>query len=109
MCVLGRIKLLLYFSTQRQFKLSLTIEKTSIIRSGNVIINPVIDRVPLGFKLPPTGGAVGIVKHINFVVDSATPPIGENSKPKGTLSIIFYIVYARLISTLDYRVREPSI
>ena len=65
-------------------------KKTSIIRSGNAIINPVIDRKPLGFKLSSTGGAVGIVKRINFVVDSAAPPIGGNSKPKGTLSIILY-------------------
>ena len=67
-----------------------TFEKTSIIRSGNAIINLVIDTPPLGFELPPTGGAVGIVKRINFVFDSAAPPIAGNSKPEDTLSIILY-------------------
>ena len=42
-------------------------KKTSRIKSGNAIINSVIYRLPLGFELPPTGSAVGIVKHINFV------------------------------------------
>ena len=44
----------------------------------------------LGFELPPTGGAIGIVKNINFVVGSAAPPIGSNSKPKGKLLIALY-------------------
>ena len=59
-----------------------TIERTTRKRNGNAIINPVIPRLPLGFELPPTGGVVGIVKHIKSVVDSAAPTIGGNLKLK---------------------------